>query len=103
MKFAFFLAVFSTISAVLLLYLICALHDDFNKETKKYKHPWRNLAVGVAMFFMCAFTYALYKKIDSTLMKVIGIILAVIFSVAAIFALRHLQDLIAMKISKQRK
>lgn len=103
MKFAFFLAVFSAIAAVLLIYLICALHDDYNKETKKYNHSLRDLAVGVAMFFMCAFTYALYKKIDSTLMKVIGLIFAVIFSVAAIFALRHLQDLIAKKISKQRK
>ena len=103
MKFAFFLAVFSATAAVLLIYLICALSDDYNKETKKYNHPLRDLAVGVAMFFMCAFTYVLYKKIDSTPMKVKGIILAVIFSVAAVLALRHLQDLLAKKISKQRK
>ena len=73
------------------------------KKQKSIITPLRDLAVGVAMFFRCAFTDALYKKIDSTLMKVIGLILAVIISVAAIFALRHLQDLIAKKISKQRK
>ena len=103
MRFAFFLGISSTITIVLILYLICSLSDDYNKETKKYNHPLRNLAVGVAMFFMCAFTYALYKKIDSTPIKVTGIIFAVIFFTAAIFALRHLQDIIAKKISKQRK
>lgn len=94
MKYITLSTIASTISFVLIVYLVC--RQKFIGQSKYNKVIYAaSLSV---LFIASAVAYVMFKKMHSTPKAVICLIVAFIFATAVVLFARHIQGLITEKV-----
>ena len=102
MKEPILFTIFSTIAAVIFLYYMCKI-SPVNKTEGKKLNSIITIIIGSVFFLSSCITYAMFKKMHSTPIKVICIIIALVAVTAIALFVRQIQGIIAKRTSNQRK